>query len=323
MEYGQLGRTGLRVSRICLGTMNFGPRVNEQDTTRLLDIALDHGINFIDTANVYGTAPGDGQTESILGRWFSSDRGRRDRTVLATKVFGQMGPEINHGGLSAVNIRRSLDASLRRLQTDYVDLLQFHHVDRATPWDEVWQAVDVAIAQGKIVYSGSSNFAGWHIASAQEAARNRGTLGLVSEQSAYNLLRRDIETELLPAARSNQVSVLAWSPLQGGLLGGVLGSRPRNGTRSAQRASQQLDEHRDEIAAFEHLAAELGLAPAVLALAWLLHRPGVLGPVVGPRTPAQLDDAISAAEVTLDDQTLSRLDEIFPKNQEAPESYSW
>ena len=170
MEFTQLGRTGLKVSRLCLGTMNFGPQTTEPDSHAIMDSALDVGINFFDTANVYGGADHRGHTEEIVGNWFASGGGRRERTVIATKLYGDMDPWPNNGKLSALNIRRALDASLKRLQTDYIDLYQFHHVDRATPWEEIWQAVDVAVTQGKILYSGSSNFAGWHIAQAQQAA---------------------------------------------------------------------------------------------------------------------------------------------------------
>src|SRR6476469_8191108 len=220
MEYTYLGRTGLQVSRLCLGTMNFGPRTSAADSHAIMDAAHEAGINFFDTANRYGTEPGE--TETILGDWFASGGGRRERTVLATKVYGEMSSWPNDGKLSALNIRRALDASLRRLQTDYVDVYQFHHVDRNTPWEEIWQAVEVAITAGKILYAGSSNFAGWHSAEAQAAAARRQLLGLVSEQSLYNLLVRDIEREVVPAAEHFGLGIIPWSPLQGGLLGGVI-----------------------------------------------------------------------------------------------------
>ena len=201
MDYTQLGRSGLRVSRLCLGTMNFGQATEEPDAHAIMDGALDYGINFFDTANVYGDKGG---TEKIVGRWFAQGGGRRERTVLATKVYGDMTEWPNNGKLSALNIRRALDASLQRLQTDYIDVYQFHHVDRLTPWDEIWQAMETAVAQGKILYAGSSNFAGWHIATAQAEARRRGYTGLVSEQSIYNLLTRDIELEVIPAAEGQR-----------------------------------------------------------------------------------------------------------------------
>ena len=199
MEVTQLGRTGLRVSRMCLGTMNFGPATSETDSHAIMDAALDSGINFFDTANVYGWRTGEGVTERIVGRWFSLNGGRRDKVVLATKVYGEMGKWPNHSKLSALHIRQACDASLKRLQTDHIDLYQMHHIDRATPWDEIWQAMDVLIHQGKVLYVGSSNFAGWHIARANEAARSHKLVGLVSEQCKYNLLTREVEMEVLPA----------------------------------------------------------------------------------------------------------------------------
>ena len=173
MKYTQLGRSGLSVSKLCLGTMNFGPHTEEPDAYTIMDQAHEAGLNFFDTANAYGGNDRRGWTEEIIGRWIAQGGGRRERTVLATKVYGNMTDWPNDSKLSALNIRRALDASLKRLQTDYIDLYQFHHVDRDTPWDEIWQAVDVAIQQGKILYAGSSNFAGWHIAAAQEAAARR------------------------------------------------------------------------------------------------------------------------------------------------------
>src|ERR687894_2974764 len=190
MDFTHLGRTGLRVSRLCLGTMNFGPRTSEEDSHAIMDAAHEAGINFFDTANRYGTEPGE--TETILGTWFASGGGRRERTVLATKVYGAMSDAPNDQFLSARNIVRSCDASLRRMQTDWLDLYQFHHVDLATPWDEIWQACETLVAQGKVLYVGSSNHAGWQIAAANEAAARRHFPGLVSEQSHYNLLTRHV-----------------------------------------------------------------------------------------------------------------------------------
>ena len=323
MQFTHLGRSGLMVSRLCLGTMNFGPQTNESDAHSIMDSALERGINFFDTANAYGGAEHRGHTEEIIGRWFASGGGRRDQTVLATKVYGDMDGWPNSGKLSALNIRRALDASLRRLQTDYVDLYQFHHVDRATPWDEIWQAIEVAVQQGKIVYAGSSNFAGWHIAQAQAAAAERNLLGLVSEQSLYNLIVRDIELEVIPAAERYGVGIIPWSPLQGGLLGGVIKKENAGVRRQEGRAAQSLADHRDQIEAYEKLAADVGVEPGDLALAWLLQQPAVTAPIIGPRISSQLDDAARAVDVTLDEPTLQRLDEIFPGHKTAPEDYAW
>ena len=323
MDFTHLGRTGLTVSRLCLGTMNFGPQTEEPVAHSIMDTAHEQGINFFDTANRYGGPESPGWTEEIIGRWFASGGGRRERTVLATKVYGDMGDWPNEGKLSALNIRRALDASLKWLQTDYVDVYQFHHVDRDTPWEEIWQAIEVAVAQGKILYAGSSNFAGWHIAQAQAAAAQRNYLGLVSEQSLYNLLVRDIELEVIPAAEHHGVGIIPWSPLQGGLLGGVVKKTNEGVRRLEGRAAQSLEQHREKLEAYEDFAAELGHGPGDLALAWLLHRPAVTAPIIGPRTPEQLDGALRAVDISLDSAALARLDEIFPGRRAAPEDYAW
>ncbi|MFE4395348.1 MULTISPECIES: aldo/keto reductase [Streptomycetaceae] len=328
MEYTHLGRTGLTVSRLCLGTMNFGPHTEEAEAHRLMDAAHEHGINFFDTANTYGRDREGrlrGRTEEIIGRWFAKGGGRRERTVLATKVYGDMGDWPNESRLSAVAVRKAVEASLRRLQTDHIDLYQMHHIDRATPWEEIWQAMEVLVAQGKVVYVGSSNFAGWHIAQAQETARARHFLGLVSEQSLYNLLDRAVELEVVPALQHYGLGLIPWSPLRSGLLGGVL-RKEREGTQDRSGmalASELLAKHRDRIQAYEDLAAELGADPADLALAWLLSRPVVTAPIIGPRTRAHLDAAVGALDLKLDQKTLDHLDELFPGHRPAPEDYAW
>ena len=322
MRYTQLGRSGLKVSRLCLGTMNFGPKTEEADAHSIMDSALGAGINFFDTANVYGGTGHRGRTEEILGRWFATGGQRRERTVLATKLYGTMTDLPNESRLSALNIRRALDASLRRLRTDYIDLYQFHHVDRNTPWDEIWQAIDVAVQQGKILYSGSSNFAGWQIAQAQEAATRRHSFGLVSEQSIYNLLTRNVELEVIPAAQHYGLGLLPWSPLQGGLLGGVLTGR--DGVRRAEsRSLETLKKFQDQIRRYEDFTRELAREPGDVALAWLLHQPAVTAPVVGPRTQDQLDSALRAVDLALEPGALQRLDDIFPGYRTAPEAYAW
>ncbi|MEE1782365.1 aldo/keto reductase [Streptomyces sp. SP17BM10] len=328
MEYTHLGRTGLTVSRLCLGTMNFGPHTEEADAHRIMDVAHDRGINFFDTANAYGRdGEGNlkGRTEEIIGRWFAQGGGRRERTVLATKAYAAMGEWPNEGKLSALAVRRAVEASLRRLNTDHIDLYQMHHIDRDTPWEEIWQAMEVLVAQGKIIYVGSSNFAGWHVAQAQEAARSRHFLGLVSEQSLYNLLDRTVELEVVPALQHYGLGLLPWSPLRSGLLGGAL-RKEREGTRvrAAQaHADELLTTHRDRIQAYEDLADELGVAPGELALAWLLGRPAVTAPIIGPRTQEHLDSAVRALDVELDRKTLDRLDDLFPGHRPAPEDYAW
>jgi aryl-alcohol dehydrogenase-like predicted oxidoreductase len=323
MEYTRLGRTGLKVSRLCLGTMNFGPETSEQDSHAIMDAAHDAGINFFDTANVYGWKKGEGWTEQIIGRWFAQGGGRREKTVLATKLYGDMGDWPNDARLSALNIRRACDASLKRLQTDYIDLYQMHHVDRNTPWDEVWQAMETLVAQGKIVYVGSSNFAGWHIAQANEAAKSRNFLGLVSEQSLYNLVERSIELEVGPACLAYGLGVIPWSPLMRGLLGGIL-RKAKEGRSASERTQELLEEHRPKIEAYEAFCDELGEDPANVGLAWLLHQPFVTGPIIGPRTLEQLRGSLRTVEIKLDEKALRRLDEIFPgPGGPAPEAYAW
>jgi aryl-alcohol dehydrogenase-like predicted oxidoreductase len=323
VEHTHLGRTGLLVSRLCLGTMNFGPETSEGDSFTIMDRALDEGINFFDTANVYGWKKGEGVTEQILGRWFAKGGGRRDKVVLATKVYGSMGDWPNESKLSALNIRRACEGSLRRMQTDHVDLYQMHHVDRDTPWEEIWQAMDVLVQQGKVLYVGSSNFAGWQIVKANEAARRRRSLGLVSEQSLYNLAVRSIELEVLPACRNEGVGVIPWSPLAGGLLGGILG-KAREGRSASEQVRRRLEAHRGQVEEYEAFCDELGERPSDVGLAWLLHQPGVTAPITGPRTLEQLEQSLRALELELDDKALERLDQIWPgPGGPAPEAYAW
>jgi aryl-alcohol dehydrogenase-like predicted oxidoreductase len=323
MQYKHLGRTGLAVSRFCLGTMNFGPQTTEPDSFAIMDQALEHGINFFDTANVYGWRKGEGVTEQIVGRWLAQGNGRRERVVLATKVYGEMGDWPNEQRLSAYHIRRACDESLRRLQTDHIDLYQMHHIDRTTPWEEIWQAMETLVAQGKVLYVGSSNFAAWNIAQAQCAAASRHFMGLVSEQSLYNLNARTIELEVVPACTAFGLGIIPWSPLGGGLLGGAL-QKAQAGRRSEERMQQNIDQHRRQLEQYEGLCRELGESPADVALAWLLSRPAVTAPIIGPRTKEQLDGALHALDITLSDETLKKLDEIWPgPGNQAPEAYAW
>ncbi|HET7017037.1 MAG TPA: aldo/keto reductase [Streptosporangiaceae bacterium] len=331
MDYTHLGRSGVSVSQICLGTMNFGAYTEPADAFAIMDQALEQGVNFFDSANTYGRPRAEGVTESIIGDWFSagSAAARRDKVVLATKLYGGKGEWPNDRFLSAVNIRQACEASLRRLKTDRIDLYQMHHVDRQTPWEEIWEALSVLRQQGKVVYFGSSNFAGWHIAQAQEAARRHGAFGLVSEQSLYNLAARTVELEVLPACQGYGVGVIPWSPLHGGLLGGILAKEAAAGAEGGGRsgggrAAQMLEGKRDQVAAYESFCASLGESAAEVALAWLLHQPAVTAPIVGPRTMDQLDSAIRASALKLDEKSLTRLDEIFPgPGGAAPEAYAW
>jgi aryl-alcohol dehydrogenase-like predicted oxidoreductase len=323
VDYRHLGRTGLLVSPLCLGTMNFGTQegaqTSEADGHRIMDRAHELGLNFFDTANVYGATT----TEEIIGRWFAQGGGRREKTVIATKVYNGRSDWPNTNKLSALHIRQACEDSLRRMQTDHIDLYQMHHVDRGTPWDEIWQAMELLVQQGKVLYVGSSNFAGWHIVKANEAAARRGSLGLVSEQSLYNLNARMVELEVLPACIDYGVGVIPWSPLGGGILGGAL-QKVTEGRRGAERLQRQVERNRSTLEAWEGLCAQLGHEPADVALAWLLHNPAVTAPIIGPRTLEQLDGAMKALDVQLEQDVLDQLDKIFPgPGGAAPEAYAW
>jgi aryl-alcohol dehydrogenase-like predicted oxidoreductase len=323
MDYTSLGRTGLQVSRLCLGTMNFGPQTTEEDSYAIMDRVLELGINFFDTANVYGWKFGEGLTEQIIGRWFAQGGGRREKVVLATKVYNRMGEWPNERGLSAYHIRKACEDSLRRLQTDHIDLYQMHHVERSTPWEEIWQAMEQLVREGKVLYVGSSNFAGWHIAKAQARAEKRNFMGLVSEQSLYNLNARMIELEVIPTCEDYGLGLIPWSPLAGGLLGGVL-KKISEGRRASERMQESIEKHRTQIEAYESLCKDMGENPADVALAWLLHNPVVTAPIIGPRTMEQLNGSTRALEIKLSDDVLTKLDEIWPgPGGPAPEAYAW
>jgi aryl-alcohol dehydrogenase-like predicted oxidoreductase len=330
VQHKRLGKHGVLVSNICLGTMNFGWHTSKEDSFAIMDRALELGINFFDTADVYGWDTEHGLTEEIIGRWFAQGGGRRDAVVLATKVFNPVTrkanlPEVNSDGrsLSAYKIRKHAEGSLRRLQTDWIDLYQMHHVDHDAPWDETWQAFDALVKQGKIVYVGSSNFAGWDIATACQEADKRGLMGLVSEQSIYHLDNRMLELEVIPACRHYGLGLIPWSPLGGGLLGGAL-EKHNTGRRKGDGFSKQVEEKRDQLEKYETLCKEIGHLPGEVALAWLLANPIVTAPIIGPRTIEQLESAAQAASIELDEDTLKKLDEIFPgPGGEAPMAYAW
>ncbi|ASB89034.1 aldo/keto reductase [Bacillus sonorensis] len=326
MEYTFLGRTGMRVSRLCLGTMNFGVDTDEKTAFRIMDEALDSGINFFDTANIYGWGENAGLTESIIGKWFAQGGQRREKVVLATKVYEPIS-DPNDGpndvrGLSLYKIRRHLEGSLKRLQTDHIELYQMHHIDRRTPWDEIWEAFESQVRSGKVDYIGSSNFAGWHLVKAQAAAEKRNFMGLVTEQHKYSLLERTAEMEVLPAARDLGLGVVAWSPLAGGLLGGRA-LKGAAGTRTSQRADL-IEKHRAQLERFSALCKELGEKEAYVALAWVLANPALTAPIIGPRTVDQLRDTVRAVEIILDENVISELNDIFPgPGGETPEVYAW
>jgi aryl-alcohol dehydrogenase-like predicted oxidoreductase len=323
MEYTFLGRTGLKVSRLCLGTMNFGPETSEQDSCVIMDKALDMGINFFDTANVYGWKKGEGVTEQIIGRWFAQGGERRDKVVIATKVNGEMGDWPNQSKLSALHIKRACEDSLRRLQTDHIDLYQMHHIDRNTPWEEIWQAMEQLVREGKVIYVGSSNFAGWHIAHANCVAAQRHFMGLVSEQSLYHLGQRTIELEVIPACQEFGLGLIPWSPLGGGMLGGAL-AKAQEGRRASENAQKAIEKHRPQLERYENFCREIGEEPAQVALAWLIHQPAVTAPIIGPRTIQQLEESQRALEIKFSDEQLKTLDEIWPgPGGPAPEAYAW
>ena len=326
----RLGKHGVLVSNLCLGTMNFGWHTSEEDSFAIMDRALELGINFFDTADVYGWEVEHGHTEEIIGRWFAQGGGRRDAVVLATKVYNPVDrkanlPEVNSDGrsLSAYKIRKHAEGSLKRLQTDVIDLYQMHHIDRSCPWDETWQAFDALVKQGKVVYVGSSNFAGWDIATACQEASKRGLMGLVSEQSIYHLDNRMIELEVIPACREYGLGLIPLSPLAGGLLGGAL-EKYESGRRTDANFAKEVKAKRPQLEKYETLCREIGHPPGEVALAWLLHNPVVTAPIIGPRTIEQLESAARAASIELDEETLKKLDEIFPgPGGEAPNAYAW
>lgn len=321
MKYRRLGRTALKVSELCLGTMNFGPRTSEKESHAILDEAVDLGINFIDTANQYGGHLGVGATETILGKWLAVDRARRAKLVVATKVHEPMSSDINDRGLSARHIQMACDASLKRLQVDHIELYQLHHIDRMAPPEEIWQAADRLIAQGKITYFGSSNFPGWKITQMNERALASHRLGLVSEQSLYNLIERRAELEVIPAALEYGLGVITWSPLAGGLLAGApVGD---GGRRQSEAIMAAVAARSDQLARFASLCAELGETPAALALAWTLHQQGIAATIIGPSSCEQLRTIAHVPDIQLSAQILASIDDIFPPCGAAPEAYAW
>ena len=323
MEYTFLGRTGLKVSRLCLGTMNFGPYTSEEESGKIMNRALELGINFFDTANVYGWDKGVGATEQIIGRWLAEDKSRRDKIVLATKVYGKMGDASNESKLSAYHIKKACEDSLKRLQTDHIDLYQMHHIDRDTPWEEIYQALEQLVREGKIIYAGSSNFAAWNIAEAYYKAKERNFLGIVSEQSIYSLRNRQIELEVIPACKNFGIGLIPWSPLGGGILCGIL-EKAKEGRRTREQLVKSIEKLKPQIDAYENFCKEINQKPADVALAWVLSNPVVTAPIIGPRTVQQFEENVNALELKLSEEILKRLDEIWPgPGNQAPEAYAW
>jgi aryl-alcohol dehydrogenase-like predicted oxidoreductase len=314
--------------------MHFGPKADEPKSFRIMDRALELGINFFDTANVYGGPDDGGRSETIIGNWIARTPGNRDRLVLATKVFGAMADPKwpnEERGLSALRVRRHLADSLSRLRTDYVDLYQVHHFDRSVSLEEFWETLAGVIADRKASYVGSSNFPGWGLAKFQSEARRRGLVGLVSEQTQYNLLNRAPELEVLPAALDFGIGIMAYMPLAGGLLAGKLKST--KGSRTQELESEydiRLGQENEQLAEFSALCRDLGETEAVTATAWTLQHPAVTTAIVGIHDEAQLDTLVRASEVRLEEDAIRRLNRIFDINKgrklrqgAAPEAYSW
>ncbi len=323
MQYTTLGRTGLNVSRLCLGTMNFGPLATEAESHAMMDKAHELGINFFDTANTYGWKVGEGVTEQIIGRWFAQGGGRREKTVIATKVYGPMGEWPNTSHLSALHIRKACEDSLKRLQTDHIDLYQMHHIDRATPPEEILQAMETLVQQGKVIYIGSSNHAGCHIAKLNEAAKQRNFFGLVSEQCLYNLTQRTAELEVLPACVDYGMGVIPWSPLASGILAGAM-KKANEGRRAQEGTAQKIEKMKPQLEKYEKLCEEMGEAPGHVGLAWLLSNPAVTAPIIGPRTIEQLEDSPKTLDIKITPEILAKLDEIFPgPGGPSPEAWAW
>jgi aryl-alcohol dehydrogenase-like predicted oxidoreductase len=334
MKYAKLGRSNLTVSRICLGTMHFGNATLEQEAFNIMDRALELGINFFDTANIYGGKGGPGRTEEIIGNWFKQGGGRRDRVVLATKVFwcmvGDQSVPNEENGISAYKVRKHAADSLRRLQTDHVDLYQVHHIDRRVSAEEFWSTFERLVDNGDVIYMGTSNFPGWGLVKFQMQALQRGFMGIVSEQTQYNLLNRIPELEVLPAALDFGIGILAYMPLAGGLLTGKKRAADGSRTRSVEQEYKLRLSENPEFAEFSALCRDIGEEEHIVAIAWTLANPAVPSAIVGVRTVEHLDGVERAAELALDQETMERLEQIFDINRgrplqpgPAPEAYAW
>ena len=322
MQYTTLGKTGVQVSRLCLGTMNFGAKTPDAEAFRIFDAALANGINFIDTADMYGM-PEPGSTESLLGRWFALGEGRREKTVIATKIWNDIRDPYdgaNNRGFSAYRVRRHVEDCLRRLQTDHIDLLYMHEFDPYTSWDEIWYTYDCLIREGKVIYAAGSNLADRQLWRAELTAEKHGMPGLACVQNKYNLLNRLEEVDLLPTLRELNIGFLAWSPLCGGVLSGK-GMSDASGRRGRAHAQSDMAKFAEQLSAYAVLCRELGLSEANVSTAWLLSNPALTAPIIGARTVEQLEDTCRAAEMKLDAETLARIEEIFPGPGEAPECY--
>jgi aryl-alcohol dehydrogenase-like predicted oxidoreductase len=326
MNYRQMGRTGLRVSELCLGAMTFGRETTEEDSIKILDRFVDAGGNFIDTADVYSA----GTSEEILGRWLKGKN--RDDFVLATKVRFRTAPGTNDVGLSRKHILSGVENSLRRLGTDYVDIYQIHMWDAATPLEETLDVLNSLVQAGKVRYLGASNLAGYQLQKAIDVSRAKCWETFACLQPLYNLLDRSIEWELFPVCRNEGVGVIAWSPLRGGWLSGKYHrgmSAPPAGTRVEDAEKHGWSERWSEYAtdrtwnvidALLAVAEETGKTPAQVALNWVLNRPGITAPIIGVRTMAHLEGNLGATEWALSDEQMSRL--IQASDVPAPYPYN-
>ncbi len=334
MRYGKLGRSNMTVSKICLGTMHFGPYASEEESFKIMDRALDMGIQFFDTANVYGGKGDRGRSEQIIGNWFAQRPGSRDQVVLATKVYNNMADADvpnEERGISSYKVRKHVADSLRRLQTDHIDLYQVHHLDRQVAAEEFWGMFEKLVADGDVLYIGSSNFPGWGLAKFQMQAWQRGFMGLISEQTQYNLLNRIPELEVLPAARDFGIGILAYMPLAGGLLTGKTQAAEGSRTRALEgEYGIKLGPENRQFADFSNICRELGEKEHVVATAWTLNNPAVASAIVGIRKVEQLDGIERAAELDLSPEVMQQLDDIFNINRgrplrpgPAPEAYAW
>ncbi|MBK6561219.1 aldo/keto reductase [Candidatus Amarobacter glycogenicus] len=319
MQYTRLGRTGLQVSRLCLGTMTFGLQCEERTSVAIMDKAFGAGVTFFDTADVYplgGTGDTVGRTEEIVGRWL---HGRRDRIILATKCFGRSGPNRWDQGNSRKHILDAVEASLRRLNTDYIDLYQLHGPDPETPIDETVRALEDVVRSGKVRYVGCSNFLAYQVARAIGRSEALGVVRFDSVQPRYNLLFREIERELLPLCREEGIGVIPYNPIAGGLLSGKHNrdSGPEEGSRfTLGTAAERYQDRYWHEAMFETveqlrpIANDAGMALPEMAVAWVLANPAVTAPIIGASRPEQLDDTLKAAEAPMNAELKKTLDSL-------------
>ncbi len=320
MDYRRLGRAGLKVSEICLGTMTFGNGADEAEAKRMVDAAFDAGVNFFDTANAYVA----GVSETMLGKAL---KGRRSDAVVASKVFNPMGGRPNDSGMSRLHIMQAVEDSLRRLQTDYLDLYYIHHVDHQTPLDEMLQAFDDLVRQGKVLYTGCSNYEAWRLMKSLAISGARGWTRFVAYQPQYSLVVRDIDEEIVPACESEGLGVVAWSPLASGYLAGKYapGSLKVQGTRSAEGWGFQsrffAPNHGEILQALFDVAKEIGKSPAQVALRWVMDQPFMTSAIVGARNAQQLGETLAAGGWRLPAEALANLDSISKQPYRYPRAF--